>query len=189
VRMTKVLVVLFVLVWSLPAYGIPAMPAKAGRSSDGIAWFAHGGITIPRGDFSNTAGIGFGGGVGGILPYSETVNLRGQVGYTYLEGKELDTYGDGDWDLKQSMIPFWFLGEYKFDPVFYGVGGLGFVMVRYSIEYNDPYLGYFEDSGSDTEFGFTFGGGYRMSEVLNLEARYSNVDEFNYISFEALYYF
>ena len=164
-------------------------PAALAMDTSQISWYGHGGITMPTGDFGDMAGIGFGGGVGGMLPYSEALNLRGQVGYSHFGGKDLAGLG-GDWSWSWALIPFWALGEYKFDPAspFYGVGGLGLIMARSSVEYE--YLGVqYDESGSDTEFGFTFGGGYRMSEVLNLEARYSIVDQLNYISFEALYYF
>lgn len=163
-------------------------PAALALDTSQISWYAHGGLTMPSGDFGDVAGTGFGGGVGGMMPYSETINLRGQVGYTYFGGKDEEVLGV-DWSWNWSLIPIWFLGEYKFDPAIYGVGGLGMVMARSSFEYDHPVLGTIDESGSDTEFGFTFGAGYRMSEVLNLEARYSIVSDLNYISVEALYYF
>ena len=166
-----------------------AAPAALAMDTSQIAWFAHGGISMPTGDFGDVAGMGFGGGVGGMMPYNETINLRGQVGYTYYGGKDEEVLGV-DWSWNWSMIPIWFMGEYMFDPAIYGVGGLGFVMARSSFEYEDPWSGQtIDDDSSDTEFGFTFGAGYRMSEVLNLEARYSIVDDFNYFSAEAVYYF
>ena len=167
---------------------IAVAPAALALDTSQISWFAHGGLTMPTGDFGDVAGTGFGGGVGGMMPYNEQINLRGQVGYTYFGGKDLETYGV-DWSWNWSLIPIWCLGEYMFDPAIYGVGGLGLIMARSSFEYDDPILGSISDDSSDTEFGFTFGAGYRMSEVLNLEARYSIVDELDYFSFEAVYYF
>ena len=53
-----------------------------------ISWYAHGDLALPSGSFGDFAGTGFGGGVGGAMPYSEALTFRGEVGYIHFGGKD-----------------------------------------------------------------------------------------------------
>jgi len=163
-----------------------AVPALALDTSQ-IAWYAHGDLALPTGDFGDAAGTGFGGGVGGAMPYNESLTLRGEVGYVHFGGKSI-----GDFDWQYALIPILVLGEYQFDldSPFYGLGGIGMTMARFSFDWYNPWTDTTEnDSDSDSEFGIALGGGYHLNEQMTLEGRYNIVSDLDYLSVHFLYNF
>ena len=156
-----------------------------------IAWYAHGDLALPSGDFGDFAGTGFGAGVGGAMPYNESLTLRGEVGYIHFGGQEF-----GTWNWSYALIPIMFLGEYQFTPgsQFYGVGGLGLTMARAGVEYGyiDPWTGQnisVDETNSDSEIGIAVGGGFHLNEQMTLEGRYNLVSDLDYLSVHFLYNF
>jgi hypothetical protein len=152
-----------------------------------IAWYAHGDLALPSGSFGDVAGTGFGGGVGGAMPYSEALTFRGEVGYIHFGGKEL--LGA---DYSYALIPFFFLGEYQFSPgsQVYGLGGVGMTMARFSWDWTNPWTGAKENvSDSSSEFGIAVGGGFHLNEQMTLEGRYNIVSDLDFLSVHFLYNF
>jgi opacity protein-like surface antigen len=153
-----------------------------------IAWYAHGDLSLPMGSFGDFAGTGFGGGIGGALPYNESLTLRGEVGYIHYGGKDFSV---GAWSESWnfSMIPIMLLGEYQFeaDSPLYGLGGIGFVMARSSVEWEE--LGQkVSVSGSNTDIGLAIGGGYHLNEQMTIEGRYNIINN-DFLTVHFLYNF
>ncbi len=161
-------------------------PAALAMDTSQIAWYAHGDLALPTGSFGDFAGTGFGGGVGGAMPYSDALTLRGEVGYIHFGGKEF-----AGWDYSYALIPFMFLGEYTFTPgsQLYGLGGLGLTMARFSYDWVNPWTGSKENvSDSSSEFELAVGGGFHLNEQMTLEGRY-NIGDIDYLSVHFLYNF
>jgi hypothetical protein len=173
----------------------PVSSARASGMED-VSWFVFGNIAAPFGDWSDFAGLGFGGGVGGVMPYNEQFGFRGEAGYIKFAGESVDLGGGEEADYNYSMIPINALVEFTMDPdnPIYLVGGLGITIVRF--EYDAPVVqtifgpvggGSFDDSS--TEIGLVAGAGFRAAEQFNIEAKLNIVSDANYLSAGASFLF
>jgi len=161
-------------------------PAAFAMDTSQIAWYAHGDLALPTGSFGDFAGTGFGGGIGGALPFNEALTLRGEAGYVHFGGQE---FLGSKWNY--SLIPIMALGEYRFTAgsAAYGLGGLGLILERFSYDWVNPWSGAKENlSDSNSDINLAVGGGYHLNEQMTVEARYTTGD-LDYMSVHFLYNF
>ncbi len=150
-----------------------------------LAWYGAGVLAVPLGGFGDVAGAGFGGAVGAVHPYSEQINLRGQVGYTYFGGKDFGTFS---WSY--SAIPILALAEYHWesDSPIYALGGVGLTISRYTSEYT--LLGNkVEADGSSNEISILGGAGYTVNEQISIEALLTLISDINQLNVQVTYSF
>ena len=160
---------------------------SGGSAFDDVSWFAWGELAAPFGDWSDEAGMGFGGGLGALLPHSEKINFRGEIGYIKYGAEDFE-----DFELSYSMIPILALAEYMTQPdnPLYFVGGLGIILRKFDAEYTGTDSRFNVDfDGSDTEIGLVAGGGYRVNEQFNFEARLHLISDSSVITFGGMYLF
>jgi len=140
------------------------------------------GATIPLGDFSDGADLGFH--LGGLIEYkpeSVPVNLRGEITY-HRNGLKDDFFseipGVGNVDGNFSMINFVGNAVIPFGDAAatarpYAIGGLGVYRLKASAEF-----GGIDISDSNTKFGINVGGGFTFNlsgfETF-IEARFHSV--------------
>lgn len=151
--------------------------------------YGQGLITLPMGDFGDFAGTGFGAVFGVAVPHDEKLSFRGELGYIMYGGKDFGFY-----DYSFSMIPIMALAEYQFSPgsKAYGVGGLGITMVCSSFEGSTVIMGQtitVDESDSSAELTIALGGGYRVTEKVDIEGRYNIISDTNYLSVHANIHF
>ncbi len=135
------------------------------------------GLFLPMGDAGDVYSMGF-----GVLPnfsymMSENLALTGTVGYISWGAKE-EIAG---WDYSLSDIPIkagvkYFFGQGKMKPFVIGEAGLHMI----SATVKGTILGYsFDESASETDFGFAAGGGIMMpmgeKMDLNLCGEYESI--------------
>ncbi|MDD5719699.1 MAG: hypothetical protein PHQ53_08440, partial [Candidatus Krumholzibacteria bacterium] len=107
------------------------------------------------------------------VPHSAELNFRGEVSYIHFLTED---YPGGDYSF--SMIPILALAEYHLtDSPAYLLGGLGFVIGRSKVEFDNE-----DRSDTDTEIGLALGGGFALSPSLDLEGRLNLVSDANSIS-------
>lgn len=152
-------------------------------------FYGQGLLTLPMGDFGDFAGTGFGAVFGVAVPHDEKLSFRGELGYIMYAGKDFGVY-----DYSFSMIPIMALAEYKFSPdsQAYGVGGLGFTMVRSSWEGSTTFLGQtvtVDEDDSSAELTIALGGGYHVNEKVDVEGRYNIISDTSYLSVHANIHF
>lgn len=166
---------------------ILALGAGAASAMDMAArtFYIHGIFSLPTGDFGDTAGNGFGGGVGIKVPHDDRLSFRGEVGYIMFSGKDFEILTE-TYEYSWSQIPIVALAEYQFNPdsPIYGLGGAGFHIFSLSL---DPDLPGVDDSS--TEFGVTLGGGFRINERLSGEARYNVISDANQFTVNVVFQF
>ena len=139
------------------------------------------GATVPLGDFSDGADLGFH--LGGLIEYkpqSFPVNLRGEITY-HRNGLKSDYFAgsgfpdsDGNFTMigfvGNAVIPF---GDAASTARPYAIGGLGVYRVKASASVNNV-----DVSVSDTKFGINVGGGFTFNlsgfETF-VEARFHSV--------------
>ncbi len=110
------------------------------------------------------------------------MNFRGEVGYVMYGGQD---FGDASWSYSQ--IPIIVLAEYHFDAdsPFYGVGGLGMYMMRWTWEHETQD----NTTHSSSDIGLTFGGGYDVNEQFKLEGRLTTANGNNQLWICGVYHF
>ena len=118
------------------------------------------GASVPMGDFSDGANLGFH--LGGLIEYkpaSLPVSLRGELTYhrNGLKDDIFDDFGDVDGNFSQidfvgnALIPF---GAAASTARPYLIGGLGVYHLKTSVEFEGE-----SDSDSQNKFGLNFGAG------------------------------
>ncbi len=185
--MRRILMLALIAVFAVVS--VPAAQAE-GSAMDNLTWYAAGNLAIPFRDWSDFAGLGFGGAIGARLPHNDNLTFRGEAGFTKFGGKDIDVVAD-TWSYSYSMIPILALCEYGMDPdsPLYLVGGLGFINRRVSID--APSNGFIDISGStsDTEIGLVAGGGFRASDKFDVEARLNLVSDSSTLSAQGVVHF
>jgi opacity protein-like surface antigen len=147
-----------------------------------ISYYGAADVSVPISDWSDTAGVGLGGILGVIYPYSEMFNFRAQAGFNYHLAQE---YVGMDWTY--SAIPIMALAEYHYavDSPAYLLAGAGITILSVS---TDPDLPADVDDSS-SEFSFAGGVGYTVNEMLNIEAFYNVVSDADHVSLMVTYGF
>lgn len=141
------------------------------------------GATIPLGDFSDGADLGYH--LGGLIEYkpqSVPINLRGEITY-HRNGLKNDFFNDipgaGNVDGNASIISFVANAFFPFGDAAstarpYAIGGLGVYRVKFSGDVSNGT----ELSRSNTDFGINVGGGFTFNlsgfETF-IEARFHSV--------------
>jgi opacity protein-like surface antigen len=135
-----------------------------------------GNVALPMGSFGDVASIGFGGGAKFEYELQPKLYLTASGQYLMFSAKD-DIVGV-DW----SIIPILAGAKYFFSPGVYGMAELG--MNFWSTTYKTPEIKVGnvvvvpaqEVSGSGSDFGFAFGGGYELamgkSGALDLSVKY-----------------
>lgn len=149
---------------------------------DSKSFYVHGLFSLPMGTFGDVAGNGFGGGVGMTVPHNDQLNFRAEAGYVMYGGQDF-----GAASYSYSQIPIVVLAEYQFsyDTPFYGVGGLGMYMMRWTWEHDTQA----NQTYSSSDIGLTFGGGYRVNEQINVEGRLTTANGNNQLWICGMYNF
>ena len=154
----------------LMLFGVSSLYAQGGFQSVVVS----GNLAIPFGDFSDGAGIGFGGTVTGIYSYTPQIAFTGTAGYLMFGSKSAGTTGNSV-DVSTSAIPIMAGARYFLQPggegpqIFVG-GEIGFHLYSVSsdIEYTDPFTGNTvtdKGSASSTEFAFAPMAGVQMGNL------------------------
>jgi hypothetical protein len=146
------------------------------------AWYAHGAISIPFGDFGDFAGTGFGGGVGASVPHQEALNFRGEAGFFWYSEESSVVFGDTV-DYSTMLFPFVALAEYTVSPdsPVYVIGGVGIILRHVSVDFETPF-GTVDESDTDTEIGLVGGGGFRANEQFSIEARLNLISDTSHLT-------
>lgn len=141
------------------------------------------GLFIPTGDAGDVYSMGFG--ICPVFKYmlSDKLGLTGTTGYVMWSGKEEIMgieYSASDIPIKGGVKYYFGTGNMK--P--YVQGEFGLHMVTGKAEGTFSYMGYtttINESSSETEMGFSFGGGFEMpmGEKMNLNvlAQYESIME------------
>jgi opacity protein-like surface antigen len=142
-------------------------------------WYGQGILALPMGNFGDIANLGIGAGIGLSAPSADEWQFRGEVSYVYFTTEDFE---GGDYSI--SLIPINVLAEYHLtDSQAYLLGGLGIVMRRVKIEWDDdPIFGGGSVSDTDSEIGLILGGGLQLSEGMTLEGRLNLISNTNHIS-------
>ena len=147
---------------------------------------ARGVLALPTGDFSNSAGTGFGG-IGMVLyGFNENLNFSGSVGYIAFGGKENTFFNTEGYKYSYALIPIttgarYYFGGTESKTRFYAGGELGYFIYSLSVDTPEG-----ESAGagvgSTGRFGLTPQVGVELS-ILDIRAAYS-LAEFKYIGIE-----
>jgi opacity protein-like surface antigen len=172
--------VLFVLVVAVALAFPTAAFCQAG-------WGAYGGLLMPQGDLDDAVDMGFALGAQWFTPYSGNDAMSwGVMGGFGMASGDRSIWGyDIETDVRFiEIIP---TGRYNFAPgenmSFFGQVGLGLNYVTVDADY----YGY-SNSESDTEFGFTLGGGVQYSQYEGL-IQYKSFNDCQYITLTVGYNF
>lgn len=128
------------------------------------------GLSIPVGDLSDGAGIGFH--FGGTYTYmvNEQLGVGGDLGYHLLGEKDV-TIGSNSISSKLSLVQYGAHGKYvlptQSDVHPFLKVGLGLYSAKAEVESN--VVGVSGSSDTETEFGFNFGGGvdWKINDSMN----------------------
>ncbi len=164
---------------------IVALPAAA-LDFDQKQWYGQGIVALPMGNFGDIANLGFGAGVGMLVPHTPELSFRGEVSYIYFTTEDF-----GDVDVSASLIPITALAQYNMkDSELYLLGGLGIALAKASIDYGTEFPGFDgSDSDTSTEFGLTLGAGYHVKPGMTLEGRFNVISDANSLSVNLGYFF
>ncbi len=144
------------------------------------SFYAQGLIALPMGNFGDVANVGFGPGVGMLVPHTPELSFRGEISYIFYS-----TDSVAGVSTSASEIPLVALAQYNLtDSPAYLLGGLGLAFGHASAEYNG-----FKASSNSTDLDLVLGGGYEVSPQLGIEARLSIISDANQISFHGVYHF
>lgn len=112
-------------------------------------------LALPVGDFSDAAGFG----IGALIRYERMVipklSLTGRVGYIYNLGKDV-----GPINIQFSTIPILVGIKYDITPELYAGAEAGLFHNMATGEFMGVSM-----SNSETDFGVTLGGGYRLGAI------------------------
>jgi Outer membrane protein beta-barrel domain len=112
-----------------------------------------GGIAVPTGDWGDAVGFGIGALARFEMPIKDKLFFAARAGYIqHLEKEDSNT--------TVSEIPLFAGVRYMFTPTIYGVGELGFVNYRFSVDVGGESM-----SDSETNLGMTLGAGYRSGKL------------------------
>jgi hypothetical protein len=151
-----------------------AMPAMA-LDFAAKQFYVQGVVALPMGNFGDVANLGFGGGVGMLVPHNDMMSFG--VEASYLTYATEDVPGA---DVSFSMIPILFLMHYNLtDSPLYLLGGLGVAIGSSSVDFTASDLYDVDDSSSD--FDLALGAGYDATPNLCFEGRINLVSDANQI--------
>jgi opacity protein-like surface antigen len=153
--------------------------AAAALDFDRKHWYGQGILALPMGNFGDIANVGFGAGLGLSVPHDAAWSFRGEVSYIYFTTED---FVGGDYSI--SLIPINVLAEYHMaDSSAYLLGGLGIFMRRVKVEWDDDGIfGSGSATNTDSEIGLIVGGGFALTESMNLEGRLNLVSNTNHLS-------
>ena len=149
---------------------VSLLAAQAGALDfDQKQFYGQGVVALPLGDFGDLAKLGFGAGLGMLVPHDEALAFRGEVSFLYF----LDDV-EGDVDVTLWQVPVQALVQYSFtDSPAYLLGGLGLAFTHFEV-------GSF--SNTETDVALALGGGYKLKPNMVLEGRFNVVSDANSIS-------
>jgi hypothetical protein len=163
---------LVVLTLLLSLFAMPALALDFAAKQ----FYAQGVVALPMGSFGDIANLGYGAGVGMMVPHDEMVSFG--VEASYLMYSVEDVPGA---DVSFSMIPVLVLAKYSLtESPIYLLGGLGLAFSSMSV-------GDVDESSSD--FALALGAGYNAMPNLSLEARMNIVSDANQITAHVGYRF
>lgn len=152
-----------------------AMPAMA-LDFTAKQFHVQGIVSMPMGDFGDIASLGFGGGVGMIVPHNDMLSFGLEASYLTYSTEEV-----AGADVSFSMIPVVALVHYNMtDSPLYLLGGLGIAFGSSSIEYDNSAIGDFDDSSSD--LALALGAGYNATPNMFFEGRLMMISDANQIT-------
>ncbi len=129
----------------------------------------HGSLALPMGNFSDVAGLGFGGGVSYERELRENMTYLAKVSYLTFGEEEV-----GAAKYSYTMIPMMGQTNYYFgdneDMRFYGSFAAGYYLISVDVG---------SASSSANKVGFALGGGMKMKS-LDFSAAYNLVDGSNF---------
>lgn len=149
-----------------------AVPALA-LDFDAKQFYVQAEAAFPMGDWGDSVNLGYGAGVGLMVPHSEQLSFGLEA--TYLMFATEDYPGA---DVSWSMIPVLFLGQYHMaDSAVYLLGGLGIAFGSSEIDFDDPDEIDWDSSGSD--LAIAFGAGIDATPNLFFEGRFNAISDAN----------
>lgn len=152
-----------------------AMPAMA-LDFAAKQFYIQGVVSLPMGDFGDVANLGYGGGVGMLVPHNDMLTFGAEA--SYLMYSTEDVAGA---DVSASMVPVLVLVHYNMtDSPLYLLGGLGLAFSSVSIDFDASDTYDFDDSSSD--FALALGAGYEATPNMVFEARINLVSDANQIT-------
>lgn len=128
-------------------------------------------------------GINLGGTV--VFPFMNDMFIRGNVAYSsFFPGSDsFDLGGGATMDVDYSLGDFSFEGEvlYPVNDQIYAIGGLGMHMASIKADVTFAGTGFFDgtttsDNG-ETKFGLHFGAGYKLNDMMSVEAKYIMISD------------
>jgi len=140
-----------------------AMPALA-LDFAAKHFYIQGEVAFPMGDFGDISSLGYGGGLGMMVPHNEAISFGLEA--SYLTYSLEDFLGD---DASFSMIPVLVLMDYNFtNSKLYALGGLGMAFSSFD-------NGVADESSSD--FAVAVGAGFNATPNLFFEGRYNFISD------------
>ncbi|KAA3599315.1 MAG: hypothetical protein DWQ06_10400 [Calditrichaeota bacterium] len=157
---------------TLLALALPLVATLSINEANAEGLGVHGTLGLPMGDFSDFAGLGFGGGVSWTRELNENMTYAAKVSYLTFGGKDVDAFG-GSTEYSYSMIPVVAKTNYYFGGSesmrFYGSLSAGYYFVSVDVG---------SASSSSGEIGFAPGVGMEMGN-LDFNAEYHLIDGSN----------
>ena len=175
--MRRICLVLGVSLVALAATGASALDFQQ------KSFYAQGLLSLPMGDFGDYANLGFGGGIGMLIPHDAMWSFRGEISY--------NTYSTDDgpgYSTSVSEIPLVALAQYNLtNSQAYLLGGLGLAFGHGSVKFDNPLYPAISDNSTDLDL--VLGGGYNVAPQVDIQARFNVISNANQISFHGVYHF
>lgn len=151
---------------------LSAAPALA-LDFDAKQFYGQAEATFPMGDWGDFVKLGYGAGLGVMVPHSESMSFGLEA--TYLMFSTEDIPGA---DVSWSMIPVLFIGQYHMDnSSAYLLGGVGLAFGSSEIDFDDPDDFDLDESGSD--LAIAFGAGIDATPNMFFEGRFNAISDAN----------
>jgi opacity protein-like surface antigen len=152
-----------------------AMPAFA-LDFTAKQFYVQGVVALPMGTFGDIANLGFGGGVGILVPHNDMLSFGLEASYLTYSTEDQTVLGVTP-DVSMSMIPVLALVHYNMtDSPLYLLGGIGLAFGHSKVEYNG-----FSASDNSSDFDIALGAGYEATPNLFFEGRINLVSDANQI--------
>ena len=131
--------------------------------------------TFPMGDWGDFVSLGYGAGLGVLVPHSESTSFGLEASYLMFSTEDMPGA-----DVSWSMIPVLFIGQYHLNnSSAYLLGGVGLAFGMADIDYDDSDAFDVDDSSSD--LAIAFGAGINATPKMFFEGRFNAISDANMV--------
>ncbi len=172
---------LLALTLLISLFAMPAMALDFAAKS----FYIQGEVSFPMSDFGDVATLGYGGGLGMMVPHNENISFGLEASYLMFSPEDVEGA-----DVSISMIPVLVLMDYNLtNSSLYLLGGVGIAFGSSSVEFDDPDLAGYEVDDSSSDFAAALGLGFDATPNLFFEGRYNLISDANQASLHLGYRF